>query len=105
MEYLTYILVALIPALAILYVVKTFLDKQIKREFTHHNAELKKERQKFFLEPRTEAYQRAVLLMERINPQNLIMRLHSPNKNAVLLQTELLENIRSEFDHNVAQQI
>lgn len=105
MEYITYIIVALIPALAVIFVVMTFLKKQNEREITNLNIDLKKERQKFFLEPRMEAYQRAVLLLERINPQSLIMRLHDANKSAVLLQTELLSNIRSEFDHNVAQQI
>lgn len=105
MEYITFIIVALIPALAVVFVVMTFLKKQNDREITNMNIDLKKERQKFFLEPRMEAYQRVVLLLERINPQSLIMRLHDPSKSAVLLQTELLNNIRSEFDHNVAQQI
>ncbi|RFC54673.1 DUF7935 family protein [Brumimicrobium aurantiacum] len=105
MEYLAYIIVALIPALSVTFVVITFLKKQNERDVTTLNMDLKKERQKFFLEPRMEAYQRAVLLLERINPQSLIMRLHDTNKSAVLLQTELLSNIRSEFDHNVAQQI
>jgi len=105
MEYITYIIVALVPALAIIFVVMTFLNKQHEREITNMNIDLKKERQKFFLEPRMEAYQRVVLLLERINPQSLIMRLHDPKKSAILLQTELLSNIRKEFDHNVAQQI
>src|SRR5690554_6794487 len=105
MEYFSYIIVALIPTLAVIYVVNTFLKKQNEREITNLNIHLKKERQKFFLEPRIEAYQRIVLLMERINPHSLIMRLHNPDKSAVLLQTELLNNIRNEFDHNVAQQI
>ena len=105
MEYITYIIVALVPALAVIFVVMTFLNKQNEREITTMNIDLKKERQKFFLEPRMEAYQRVVLLLERINPQSLIMRLHDPKKSAILLQTELLSNIRKEFDHNVAQQI
>ncbi|PWH81580.1 DUF7935 family protein [Brumimicrobium oceani] len=105
MEYITYIIVALVPALAVIYIVNIFLKKQGEREITNLNVNLKKERQNFFLEPRMEAYQRIVLLLERINPQSLIMRLHDPNKSAIMLQTELLSNIRNEFDHNVAQQI
>lgn len=105
MEYITYIIVALVPALAVIYIVNVFLKKQNEREITNMNANLKIERQKFFLEPRMEAYQRVVLLLERINPQSLVMRLHDTNKSAIMLQSELLTNIRSEFDHNVAQQI
>lgn len=105
MEYLTYIIVALIPALAVLFVVVHFLKKNNERDFIQLESSLKKERQKFFLEPRADAYQRIVLLLERLTPHNLIMRLNITNKSAPLFQAELLNNIRSEFDHNVAQQI
>lgn len=105
MDYITYIIVALVPALAVVFVVYTFINKSNEKELTNLRIQLKQQRQKFFLEPRTDAYQRIVLLLERINPHSLIMRLHNTNKNALSLQTELLNNIRNEFDHNVAQQI
>lgn len=105
MEYITYIIVALIPAFAIAFIVYIFLKKNNEREFTNINIQLKKERQKFFLEPRADAYQRIVLLLERISLNNLVMRLNITNKNAIFFQTELLNNIRNEYDHNVAQQI
>ncbi|PKR80891.1 hypothetical protein CW751_06895 [Brumimicrobium salinarum] len=105
MDYITYIIVALIPALSIAFVVYTFIKKNNEKELSQVGAQLKQERQKFFLAPRADAYQRIVLLLERINPQSLIMRLHDPKKKALALQTELLAQIRQEFDHNVAQQI
>ena len=67
--------------------------------------ELKKERQAYFLPNRVEAYQRAVLLMERISPNSLVMRVHNPALPAKMLQAELLKSIREEYDHNVAQQL
>ena len=105
MEYLTYIIVALIPALSVIFIVVHFLKKNNERDLIQLEVRLKKERQKFFLEPRADAYQRIVLLLERITPHNLIMRLNLANKNATLFQTELLNTIRNEFVHNVAQQI
>ncbi|HLW29751.1 MAG TPA: hypothetical protein VKX29_02765 [Brumimicrobium sp.] len=105
MDYITYIIVALIPALAVVFVVYTFIKKSNEKELTNMSIQLKQERQKFFLEPRADAYQRVVLLLERINPHSLIMRLHNTNKSALSFQTEILNNIRNEFDHNVAQQI
>src|SRR5690554_7537916 len=105
MDYITYIIVALIPALAVAFVVYTFIKNNNEKDLKHMSIQLKQERQKFFLEPRADAYQRIVLLLERINPHSLIMRLHNTNKSAIALQTELLSNIRNEFDHNVAQQI
>ena len=53
----------------------------------------------------TEAYQRFVLLMERISPNNLVMRKHNPGMPAMAQQQTFLEEIRNEFDHNIAQQI
>ncbi|HLV42957.1 MAG TPA: hypothetical protein VKY37_11810 [Brumimicrobium sp.] len=105
MDYITYIIVALIPSLAVAFVVYTFIKNNNEKEITNLSIQLKQERQKFFLEPRADAYQRVVLLLERINPHSLVMRLHHTNKNALVLQTEILSNIRNEFDHNVAQQI
>lgn len=105
MELLAQIIIALLPAVAVVVVVYIMLKKSGEKEIANLSLQLKKERQKFFLEPRVEAYQRVVLLMERINPHNLVMRLHNPKASAVAFQTELLQNIRNEYDHNVAQQI
>jgi hypothetical protein len=67
--------------------------------------ELKRDRQKHFLPMRVDAYQRAVLLMERIHPGNLVMRLHNAGAPARMMQGDLLKAIREEYDHNVSQQL
>jgi hypothetical protein len=104
-EFLSYMIIALIPAAAVIYVVYIMLKKQGEKEISALTMQLKKERQGAFLEPRVDAYQRAVLLMERISPNNLIMRLYNPSLNAIEFQTTLLETIRKEYEHNLAQQI
>jgi hypothetical protein len=43
--------------------------------------------------------------LERIHPNSIVMRVHNPAKVATLMQHELLEQIRSEFEHNIAQQM
>ena len=105
MELLTYMIIALIPASAIVAVVYIMLKKNGEKEIAQLSAQLKLERQKYFLEPRVDAYQRVTLFLERINPHNLVMRLHNPKLSAAAFQAELLKNIRSEYDHNVAQQL
>lgn len=105
MEILAQMIIALIPAAAVVVVVYIFLKKQGEKEISSLSIQLKKERQKFFLEPRVDAYQRIVLLMERVNPHSLVMRIHDPKISAKAMQAELLNAIRNEFDHNVAQQI
>lgn len=52
-----------------------------------------------------DAYQRLVLFLERIAPNNMIMRLNNPGLPSAAFQAKLLETIRQEFEHNLAQQI
>jgi hypothetical protein len=105
MEILAQIALIVLPAGAVLFTVVLFLRKQSEKDLRNMQIELKKERQSFFLPNRVEAYQRAVLLMERISPNSLVMRLHNPGLPAKMMQAELLKAIREEYDHNVAQQI
>lgn len=105
MEYIAFILVGLLPALAAIVAVYIITKDNKQKEMTMLTLQLKEQRQEYFLEPRVEAYQRVVLLLERITPHNLIMRLHNSQKPATVFQQELLSNIRTEFDHNVAQQL
>lgn len=105
MNLLAQIIIALLPSAAVVIVVYIMLKKSGEKEVASLSLQIKKERQKFFLEPRVEAHQRIVLFLERINPHNLVMRLHNPKISSAAFQAELLKNIRNEYDHNVAQQI
>ena len=105
MDVLAQIALIILPSGAVLLTVVLFLRKQSEKELRNMQIELKKERQSFFLPNRVDAYQRAVLLMERISPNSIVMRLHNPGLPAKMMQAELLKAIREEYDHNVAQQI
>jgi hypothetical protein len=54
---------------------------------------------------RLQAYERLVLFLERINPQSLILRVRQDEMTAPELQMALLINIRTEFEHNITQQL
>jgi hypothetical protein len=105
MNTLLIILLGLIPVTAVLVITFLFLKKEGQKETNYLKLELKKQRQEFFLPSRLEAYQRAVLLLERIHPNSLVMRLHNPGMPAKMMQAEFLKAIREEYDHNVAQQL
>ncbi|MES2800064.1 MAG: hypothetical protein V4638_08605 [Bacteroidota bacterium] len=105
MDILFQLVLIIVPAAAVLITTILFLRKETNKEVRNGNIELKKMRQEFFLPNRVESYQRAVLLMERINPSSLVMRLHNPGLPAMAMQAELLKAIREEYDHNVAQQL
>jgi len=52
-----------------------------------------------------QAYERLVLLTERIALPNLIQRVNQPGISAVEMKVILTENIRHEFDYNSTQQL
>lgn len=52
-----------------------------------------------------QAYERLILLTERIALPNLINRLNQPGINVKEMQSILTQNIRQEFDYNITQQI
>jgi hypothetical protein len=52
-----------------------------------------------------QAYERLVILAERIALPNLISRVSQPDFSAREMQVILLENIKQEFEYNASQQI
>jgi hypothetical protein len=54
---------------------------------------------------RLQAYERMALFLERIDPNQLILRIHTPGLTVSQEQNLLLTAIRSEFEHNISQQI
>jgi hypothetical protein len=52
-----------------------------------------------------QAYERLVMLTERISLPNLISRANQPGINAKEMQLLLLENIKQEYEYNMTQQI
>lgn len=94
-----------LPSAAVLVTVVYFLRRESAKEIRSAQLEIKKNRDEFFLPNRVDAYQRAVLLMERIHPNSLVMRHHNPGLPAMAMQQTLLESIRQEYEHNIAQQL
>jgi hypothetical protein len=45
------------------------------------------------------------LFIERINPSNLLLRLHVSGMSAKEMQNLILTEVRAEYQHNLAQQI
>src|SRR5690606_7484094 len=54
---------------------------------------------------RLQAYERLVLLVERINPANMLLRLLEPGLSAKDFQHVLIDEIRAEYQHNITQQL
>jgi hypothetical protein len=100
-EILKYILPATIMLLAVYLIIHRFLKHEVSKfENERHQA-----MQKEIFPVRLQAYERIILLLERISPNHLILRMNQPGMNALQFQGLLVQTIRDEFDHNLSQQL
>lgn len=95
----------LIPASIVLYAVYLVVRSFIIREVELKKLEVRSRSIETLLPARLQAYERITLLLERLSPQNLLIRLNDPGYKARDFQKVLLDEIRNEYNHNVSQQV
>ena len=100
-DLLKIILPAAIVAGTIYFLFKEFLNKEQQRRLI----ELRLESSKTTLPLRLQAYERIVLLLERISPNNILVRLNSAGISAPEFHRQLQQEIRAEYEHNLSQQL
>ncbi len=102
MEKWTGILIAcLLVALLVIYLVVYYRDKKtMKIEASGKTAESNASRQL-----KLQAYERLVLLADRIALPNLISRVNMGGLGVREMQSLLIQTVRQEFEHNTTQQI
>lgn len=95
----------LVPASVVLYaaylLVRTFLQKEIELK----KLEVRSRSIETVLPNRLQAYERMVLFLERMAPQNLLVRLSASGMPSREFHQLLLSEIRNEYNHNVSQQV
>jgi hypothetical protein len=77
----------------------------IEREKAQIRLQLRLENSKRLTPIRLQAYERLVLLMERISPEMLVPRVYQKGMTAEQFHYALITNIRKEYEHNLSQQI
>lgn len=105
MEELIDLLKYTIPSVVVFAITYYLMNNFFEREKKLKQEENKTLARKDYIPLRIQAYERAALYLERIDPNNLIMRVHTPGMSAKRLHGELLKNIREEYNHNMVQQI
>ena len=105
MEALTDILKITIPALIVFFTAWVLLRNLMKNDQDKRRQELILQNSRIVTPIKLQAYERIILLLERISLESLLVRISTPNISASQLHTALLNNIRSEFEHNLSQQI
>jgi hypothetical protein len=96
-----YTLPAIVTGVVALYAFKTFS----KNDEHRRRMALMRENQKQALPLKLQAYERLALLLERVSPSKLLIRVAPLNDNKVDYQNLLIHHIEQEFDHNITQQI
>lgn len=105
MEYLTDLIQILVPSLLVLYAVFLVVKAFLQKEFDKRLLDIKIKNSETVLPLRLQAYERICLLLERITPNNILVRLNDPAYNAKAFQQVLLREIREELNHNLSQQV
>lgn len=95
----------LLPASVVLYAVYLMVRSFIIKEIELKKLEVRSRSIETTLPVRLQAYERITLFLERISPQNLLIRLSDPGYRARDFQKILLDEIRNEYNHNVSQQV
>src|SRR5687767_3147833 len=92
---------SLIVFLAVYFTFRQYHQQQLRMQLL----EGKKVKDQVVLPLRLQAYERLILLCERIDFADLVLRLKTPGTSARELQSALLIAVQQEFEHNLTQQL
>jgi hypothetical protein len=101
LEFVKYLIPALVVFLVVYFLLKSFFDAELQKR----RIEIRIEQNKVLTPLKLQAYERLVILMERMTPNNLIFRVTKPGISASQLKQELIMDINNEFNHNLSQQV
>ncbi len=94
-----------LPAIIVALAMYALVKKHYERDYKVRLLELRQKNAEVVLPIRLQAYERIVLLLERITPSSMLLRVGSAGQTAAEYHRVLLSEIRNEFDHNMSQQV
>ncbi len=95
----------LLPAILVGVIAYYFFKGHTANEEGRRRYLVQKEIQNKVLPLRLQAYERLALLLERIDPNKLLIRVKPYSDDKDKYESLLIKNIEQEFEHNVSQQI
>jgi hypothetical protein len=105
MEAFADILKITIPALIVFFTSYFLLRNMIRDDQSKRRQELILQNSRTVTPIKLQAYERIVLFLERISLESMLPRVSTTDMTAAQLHSVLLNTIRSEFEHNLSQQI
>ncbi|MCB0380039.1 MAG: hypothetical protein KDD24_02200 [Flavobacteriales bacterium] len=101
LDLLKYTVPALVVFVACFFILKKFMDNEYRKQLL----ELRKANQNYTTPLRLQAYERMILFLERVSLNNLVSRVQKRGMSAKQFQSDLIITVRTEFEHNLSQQI
>ena len=102
---MTEVLKYVIPSLVVLLATWLVMHSLFRNEEQKRLWELKKLSQKEISPIRMRAYERLALLLERTTPDHMLVDMPLAEMSVLQVQQRLMEIVRTEYDHNLSQQI
>lgn len=105
LEILKYTLPSVVVFLTAYFIFKEQNNKEVELDKLEHQKKVLEKTRETLLPVKMQAYERLMLLLQRIHPNQLVIRNSRPGQNAVQLQAALIKSVRDEFEHNMSQQL
>ena len=102
--YLPYI-ASLLPAIVVGVVAYYFFKSHTDNEEGRRRFLIHKETQGKMLPLSLQAYERVTLLLERINPNSLLIRVKPSSNDLERYESQLVSSVEQEYEHNLTQQV
>ena len=94
-----------IPSVIIFVVAQLIAKTTIQKETIKCEGEVAKEKIGIMFPLQLQAYERLCMLLERISPDNLVIRKNAAGLTVMDFQQILFAEINNEYTHNISQQV
>lgn len=101
LEVLKYIL----PSVVVFFTAYYLLKQQSDENLSKIRLEIRRQNQNQVTPIKLQAYERLVLFLERISPQQLILAHNQPGISANALRHTMIHAIQNEYNYNLSQQV
>lgn len=98
-------LVIIAPTLIVAGGMYLLIKNLLERDYRLKLLESRRLLQKEMLPLKLQAIERMVVFLERLRPESMVFRILQPGMQVRDLQLDLLATIRSEYEHNLSQQV
>jgi hypothetical protein len=95
----------LLPAVLVFLTAFIFFNRMRRDQREFYGLLMRMEERKHSLPLQLKAYERLIIMLERITPAAMVMRVNRPGVTAPQLQLDLLKTVREEFELNVSMQM